>query len=300
MGQLMRKVFLKQREDFEKSLPERERRFTLPDGVIEENDISYINDDQSAHRLDVYRPAESGDQELPVIVNVHGGGLIIGCKEFNRYFCAKLCKLGYIVFNVEYWLVPDCQFFDQCRDVFAAMEFIDKSLDTYHGIKDKVYAVGDSGGACLLTYAVAMQNSGKVASAAKIKPSTLKIQALGLISGMFYTHRFDKIGLFLPKYLYGGKYKKSSFAPYVNPEHPDVIRALPPCFLVTSEKDHLKHYTVSFEKALTRERVPHYLLTFPKDPRLTHAFSVFEPFYPESDKVLEAIVDFFGQVSEEG
>lgn len=43
----------------------------------------------------------------------------------------------------------------------------------------QIYAVGDSGGACLLTYCTAMQNSKKVAAAAHVTPSALPIQALG-------------------------------------------------------------------------------------------------------------------------
>ena len=49
-----------------------------------------------------------------------------------------------------------------------------------------------------------------------------------LISGMFYTTKFDKIGLFLPKYLYGKQYKKAPFAAYVNPENPELLYALAP------------------------------------------------------------------------
>lgn len=48
-----------------------------------------------------------------------------------------------------------------------------------------------------------------LAMAAKVKAASIDIKALGLISGMFYTNRFDKLGLFLPKYLYGRDYKKA-------------------------------------------------------------------------------------------
>ena len=46
--------------------------------------------------------------------------------------------------------------------------------------------------------------------------------SLGLISDMFYTRRFDQIGLFLPKTLYGRNYKKTPFLPFTNPEHPEI------------------------------------------------------------------------------
>lgn len=106
----MKNIFYKQREDFLKTLPERDKKFTFPDDVKEIKNVPYASDGLPAHRLDIYRPRKAGGQKLPVIVNVHGGGLIIGCKEFNRYFCANLCKKGYLVFSVEYRLVPDCLF----------------------------------------------------------------------------------------------------------------------------------------------------------------------------------------------
>lgn len=40
--------------------------------------------------LDIYRPEDSQEKILPVIINVHSRGLIIGNKEFNRYFCVLL------------------------------------------------------------------------------------------------------------------------------------------------------------------------------------------------------------------
>jgi len=295
MSQFIPNMFYKQRADFLKTLPERDARFSFPDGVTEECNIPYSSSPIKAHHLDIYRPSDRDGKSLPVIINVHGGGLIMGCKEFNRYFCARLCKLGYVVFNIEYRLVPDCLFFDQCTDVFTAFNYIGEHLTDYHGEPDHIYAVGDSGGACLLTYCVAMQNNPAIASAAGITPSALPIRALGLISGMFYTTKFDQIGLFLPKYLYGASYKKSSFAPYINPEHPELIKALPPCFLVTSANDNLQHYTLQFEKALTANHMPHQLLNFPANKALTHAFSVFEPFLDESTRTMQAICEYFNE-----
>ena len=102
-----------------------------------------------------------------------------------------------------------------------------------------------------LIHIYAIKNSKKIAKAAGIKPSELKVHALGLISGMFYTTKFDKIGLFLPKYLYGKQYRKAPFAAYVNPENPELLYALAPAWLVTSHNDHLRNYTIRFEKALT-------------------------------------------------
>lgn len=293
MGYSIKNVFYKQRDDFLKEQEEREKKFIFPDDVVEYKNIAYIEDSDAAHRLDVYRPKKAGDKKLPVIINVHGGGLILGNKEFNRYFCADLCKLGYVIFSVEYRLVPDCMFFDQCEDLSRAFDFVEENISKYNGDANEIFAAGDSGGACLLTYAAAMIKCRKMAVAAGVTPSNINIKALGLISGMFYTNRFDKLGLFLPKYLYGKNYKKESFFKYVNPENPELINALPPCFLVTSENDNLKHYTINFTKALEKNNKYHKMIKFEKKPKLTHAFSVFDPTLKESGKTIREMSNFF-------
>ena len=128
---------------------------------------------------------------------------MIGTKEFNRYYCAELVKLGFLVFSVEYPLIPDCMIYDQFESVSRAVDKVQTLIETYQGDAEKIYAVADSGGACLLTYAAAMQNCEALAEAAGVVPTTLPVRALGLISGMFYTTKLDQIGLFLPRYLYG-------------------------------------------------------------------------------------------------
>ena len=288
----MEKIFYKQRADFERSSAARDKELTFPEDVCETKDIRYSEDACDAHRMDIFRPKGREHEVLPVIVNIHGGGLLLGNKEFNRFYCARLSEQGFLVYSIEYRLVPDCTIFDQISDLSLATEAIRERLSDDKGDAEHVYAVADSGGACLLTYFAAMQNNRELADAAQITPSKLPLRALGLISGMFYTTCFDQIGLFLPKYLYGRNYKQGAFAPYVNPEHPAVVGSLPPCYLVTSKKDHLQRYTLRFKQALADNQVPYRLQNFCKNPQLTHAFSVFFPFLKESDESIQSMVDF--------
>lgn len=292
MNIFLNSVFQKKRLEFDKLTQEQNSKFTFPDDVSELVDINYCDDGLKAHTMNVYRPAFS-QRTLPVIINVHGGGLVMGNKEFNRIFCAELCKMGYVVFSIEYRLVPEVKVFNQFADVTAAMDFIEHSVMLFGGDPHHVYMVGDSAGAYLITYAIAMQESPVLAATAKIHPSSLRIRALGLISGMFYTNRFDEIGIFLPKSLYGRKYKKSPFSIFINPEHPAITSSLPPCLLVTSHNDNLRQYTLDFASALKRNGAKYELLDFPPDDRLVHAFSVFDPTLTESQKVIHSLDDFF-------
>ena len=292
MSQWITNIFYRQRKDFQKTYAGRDQQFPPLPGIVCLADIPYAGDTLPAHRLDIYYPEKRQDVLLPVMINIHGGGLLLGSKEFNRPFCERIAGKGFLVFSIDYRLVPDCTVFDQFQDIFLAFDFIKENLAHYQGDPDQVYASGDSGGACLLTYTAAMQNCKRLAEAAGVTPSALKPVAIGLISGMFYTTRKDKIGLFLPPYLYGKHYKKEAFAPYVNPEHEDIVSSLPPCFLTTSHNDNLRDYTVSFARALRRHHIPHKLLNLPADRRLTHAFSVFDPSLPESEALINDMLQF--------
>ena len=149
MGQTIANVFYKQRADFLEEQKERDKRLKFPDDVEEIRDIPYLKDGLKAHHLDVYKSKiitpEQEHRKFPVIINVHGGGLILGNKEFNRYFCAKLCKLGYIVFSVEYRLVPDCMFYDQCEDLSRALDFIKDicSRRQWRGVSAHIHCCDD-------------------------------------------------------------------------------------------------------------------------------------------------------------
>lgn len=111
---------------------------------------------------------------------------------------------------------------------------------------------GTSAGASLCVYLAAMLKSPELAKAFQVVPNDLKIRALGLASGMYYTTKPDSIGIFLPSYIYGKHWKKSSFYPYINPENKEIIRNLPPSFLVTAYGDTLRNYSRQYAKAIIR------------------------------------------------
>ena len=184
MGKFLNKMFQQKRLEFDKITQHLYDTHTFPVDMLEIPNIHYGEDNSPAHRMDVYRLANI-QRTYPVIINVHGGGLVMGNKEFNRFFCAELCRLGYVVFSIEHRLVPEVQVYQQFADVAAAMDYIDDSVLVYGGDPNRVYMVGDSAGAYLIAYTVAMQKSDALAAAANVESSRLKIRALGLISGLY-------------------------------------------------------------------------------------------------------------------
>lgn len=293
MGRLLAFIFKKKREDFQRLTEERYGNFKLPDNVVRIKDIGY-DKKYPERKLDVYRPDDTS-RKYPVIVNVHGGGLVMGNKEFNTYFCAQLAKLGFIVFSVEYRLIPQTKIYGQWDDVSRAMDFVADIAPDFDGDMSNVYMVGDSAGALLIVYALALQKNRRLVNTVNIKPSKLNVNAIALISGMFYTTRFDEIGLFMANSIWGKGFRDRGIRRFTNPGYSGIAKHLPPCYLISGESDILLHYTMDFADALSVEGVDRRVCIFHEGELLGHAFPVFEPELHESQIAINGIAEFFNQ-----
>ena len=282
----------KQAQTLDRWLEKREREQAFPAGVRLTPDVPYMDDGAACHKMDIYQP-EEGTGPYPVLINLHGGGFLLGRKEINRLFCADLCLRGFVVFCPEYPLAPEQTVFAAYRDVSAAIDRSCAFAPSYGGDPSRLFLCGDSAGAQLCVYLAAMQNVPELARAAGVTPPATKIRALGLQSGMFYTDRFDKIGLFLPNSIYGKGWRKCAFRPYINPKNPTLLRSLPPCFLVTAKGDFLRHYSRKFAAALRCSGNPLRFMDLEADHPLPHAFPAMLPETPEAQEANAAMAAFF-------
>ena len=263
------------------------------DGLKEYTDISYNNNSGKELFMDIFEPIVEKGIELPVIINIHGGGLISGSKKLSVGFCRQLAHRGYLVFSLEYRLIPDVRVYEQFDDVCAGMDCIGRKLVEFDVDFTRIYVVAESAGAYLATYVTAMKKSEVLQKAIGYQPTNMKFKAMALISGMFYTTRKDKLGLFLSRSIYGNDARSKAMAEYTNPEHPEIIYNIPPCYLVTSKADMLERYTLDFAGELGNKGVEHYLRHMGSDPKLLHAFPVLNPGLLESERVIDEIVSWF-------
>ena len=267
------------------------------EGLIEHRDIRYTNRSGKELMMDVFEPEGARGTDHPVIINVHGGGLIDGDKSQSAGFCRLLAKKGYIVFSLEYRLVPVVHVYEQFDDVCAGMDAVGRMLPDFDVDYRRIFMVAESAGAYLSTYVTAMKNSQALQDAIGYPPTKVKIKALGLISGMFYTTRNDALGKFLSHIFYGKDPKSHAMAEYTNPEHPEIIYNIPPCYLITSKADLLERYTLDFAGELGNKGVEHKLRHMGSYPNLIHAFPVLRPEMPESQRVVDEIVQWFAEHS---
>ena len=263
------------------------------EGLKEYRDIPYTNRAGKELLMDIFEPISPKGTELPVIVNIHGGGLIGGSKNLSVGFCRQLAKRGYLVFSLEYRLIPDVRVYEQFDDVCAGMDCIGRKLVDFDVDFTRIYMVAESAGAYLATYVAAMKKSKALQDAIGYPPTNMTFKAMGLISGMFYTTRNDMLGRFLSPSIYGKDKRSIAMAEYTNPEHPEIIHNIPPCYLITSKADMLERYTLDFAGELGNKGVEHHLRHMGSDSKLLHAFPVLNATLPESVRVIDEIVDWF-------
>ncbi len=214
-----------------KSLDLKDVKEISSENLREHRDIVYYNRSRKELLMDIFQPEVPAGTELPVIINVHGGGLIDGNKNLSVGFCRQLAQRGYLVCSLEYRLIPNVRVYEQFDDVCAGMDCVGRKLVAFDVDFTRIYMVAESAEAYLATYVAAMKNSKALQDAIGYEPTKMHIRAMGLISGMFYTTRKDALGRFLSRSFYGKDKRSLAMAEYTNPEHPEIIYNIPPCIL---------------------------------------------------------------------
>jgi alpha/beta superfamily hydrolase len=106
-------------------------------------DISYANLD--ACKLDLYLPE---DNEFPIMVFFHGGGLESGDKCSDIHVYENLAKNGIAVATANYRMYPDAKYPEFIEDAASAVKWVFNHIENYGNCK-KIYIAGSSAGAYL-------------------------------------------------------------------------------------------------------------------------------------------------------
>jgi acetyl esterase/lipase len=109
--------------------------------------VVYGHANGRALRLDVYLPRR-GDGRRPAVVQIHGGGWIVGDKRSQGIpLLLHLCDRGWVGFNVNYRLSPAAAFPDHLVDIKRAIAWVRDHADDY-GVDPSFIAVtgGSAGG----------------------------------------------------------------------------------------------------------------------------------------------------------
>lgn len=112
-------------------------------------------------RLDVWQPAERSERGVlrPGIIQVHGGGWVIGDKrEQGLPFLKHLAEHGWVGFNVNYRLSPGATFPDHLVDVKQAIAWVREHAAEYDVDPNFIAITGGSAGGHLTALAALTAN----------------------------------------------------------------------------------------------------------------------------------------------
>jgi acetyl esterase/lipase len=126
-----------------------------PRGVRRLRGIEYARHGAKSLRLDVYMPAEPpAERPRPAIVQVHGGGWIVGTRhEQGIPLLNHLAAHGWVGFNVDYRLSPRATFPDHVVDVKRALAWVREHAGEYGADPGFVCITGGSAGGHLCALA---------------------------------------------------------------------------------------------------------------------------------------------------
>ena len=104
-----------------------------PRGVRHARGVEYARDGEWPLLLDVYLPDEPpAERPRPAIVQVHGGGWIIGSRsEQGIPLLNHLAAHGWVGFNIDYRLSPRATFPDHVVDVKRAIAWVREHAEEY-------------------------------------------------------------------------------------------------------------------------------------------------------------------------
>ncbi len=123
--------------------------------TIAKENIYYCDTGNVQQTLDLYRPRGHGDENLPVLVYIHGGGWRGGNNHngmINSYGPLFL-KHGMAIASINYRLNPPHPYDDQNDDIACALTYLTKNADTLHLDPAKMVFFGESAGGQLAAYA---------------------------------------------------------------------------------------------------------------------------------------------------
>lgn len=272
----------------------KQQNYPLDDLCIRK-DIPYIQDGHPLHRLDILSKKESLIN-LPTIINIHGGGLIYGDKELNQNFNAEFARRDFRVVSLSYRLLPSCTFDEQVQDILNALLFIHDHADEYSINLNNVFMTGDSAGGLLTLFTVALTRSERLRSLFNVEDPKIDIKGMGLISSMLdIAQRKDIIDYAPVLVLQAKNHIASDFIYELRRLFDHVL--FPPCFLVTSSEDFIRDDTLKLKRRFDEFNIMCELMDWEKreSKRLEHVFPVTYPKYPESQKTIEAMIEFLKQ-----
>ena len=223
----------------ERRLPEETRqKFRLLDDVTEVDERYEGTAYGKTHLFLVRQTGKTGD--LPVIINVHGGGWSLDHTERDIYFSRRMAnRLGALVVDLDYVLAPEYPYPAALEELEALLDVLPERLPEWGGDKDRIILCGQSAGGNLVA---AVLERGKFTE--KLKPLAQILCYLPTDNYLdhFHGEELDERGMSTEYYgfFYNRTFEeRKNFDVSLVYSTPDQMRKLPPTHILTAGMDPL-------------------------------------------------------------
>jgi len=210
------------------------------------------------------------DRPVPGLLQIHGGGFVIGDLDTEQGQCVALCRnLGVVVVSVDYRLAPETPFPGGLEDCFAALTWVSAHSNELQLDPARLGIIGTSagGGLAAATALLARDRGGPA----------LCFQYLGVpeLDDRLDTpsmRRFTDTPMWhRPNaerswdFYLGSGYRRGAddVPPYAAPARAEDLAGLPPAYVSTMEFDPLRDEGVLYALKLMQAGVPTELHSFP-------------------------------------
>ncbi len=281
--------------------------------------LPYSKENNPCLTFDVHTPTNFLSP-MPCIIYFHGGALLSGDKSIYTSFLKKLCKLGFVVFNVNYSLMPEVEIENIVSNCACAVKHIVKNCKKFNINPQKIVMGGDSAGAYLASFLITQFQNKNF----KTNPP-IKFCGCFLYYGLFDLTKFNKSKFPIIKSMHSryvklfDKYEKQEFDK-INPNKKFVSCAknfkksnlyayyksystttyltskFPPTFVASGKIDKLHNQTKLFVEKLKENNVPVTAVIFARnrvDAR--HAFLNVE-FLPSAKTAFATLKEFLQKI----
>lgn len=220
-------------------------------------DVVYAAPNGHELTLDVSWP--DGPGPFPMLVWIHGGSWEQFSKEANEGLARYVTNRGYVVFNINYRMVPEVTVREIVNDAMGAVIFAKDHAAEYNGDPKRVAVAGHSAGAHLATMiAVAANDPYFTPSYTSVAGNNCSVACAVPFSGVFdfigRTPDFDESEKWVKRF--GATfeqnpevYKKCSPSSYVRAD-------LPPMMVIWGEEDFLREENEKWVETLKSAGAP--------------------------------------------
>jgi acetyl esterase/lipase len=227
-------------------------------------------------RMLVYTPKDRGEELLPALLHIHGGGFVSCSAEIadarNR---ALVAESRCVVVSVDYRLAPETPYPGPVEDCYAGLKWLHSSAAVLGVDPERIVVGGESaGGGLAAALCLLARDRGKVRPCFQyLSEPMLDDRSAGSdhphVGQFIWTREQNRFGWSsMLKDLGDG-----AIPPYASPARAEDLAGLPPAFIQVGAIDLFLEESLEYARRLTRAGVSVELHVW---PGAYHAFSGFD------------------------